>query len=221
MRASDLVNEPRPIPDSAHDTSDASEEGPLVPLRRKPPTEERVDLEEGLMYAHRKLGDAMLERAELEAHVYALTEALIASGVLGLQELEQRKRVRSEQVMQRVHTEWQGAQLLGDTRDKYEVEPVRIDCASRIHLCKAACCRLTFQLSRQDLEEHVVRWDVSRPYSIKQRDDGWCTHCDPATKRCQVHEQRPMVCRGYDCRQDARIWADFDEKVPNPDLARL
>lgn len=173
------------------------------------------------MYAHRKLGDAILERAELQAHLYALTEALIASGLMGLQEFEERKRARTEQVMKRVETRWQGAQLLGDERDKYQVQPVQIDCGSRVHLCKAACCRLTFQLSRQDLEEHVVRWDVSQPYTIRQREDGWCTHCDPATKRCEVHAHRPLVCRGYDCREDARIWVDFEARVPNPDLASL
>ena len=182
---------------------------------------EQRDLEAGLMYVHRKVGDSMLRHHELEAHVYALTEVMISNGLMSLSSFEQRKKALTEQTMAKVQTEWRGARVLTSTQDKYEVEPVSIDCGSRIHLCKAACCRLTFQLSRQDLHEHVVRWDVEKPYTIRQREDGWCTHCDPATKKCEVHERRPLVCRGYDCRQDKRIWVDFEERVPNPDLARL
>jgi hypothetical protein len=35
---------------------------------------------------------------------------------------------------------------------------VEIDCPRRIPLYKAACCRLRFALSRQDVEEGIVQW---------------------------------------------------------------
>lgn len=176
------------------------------------------ELSKGLMYIHQKLGAGILKHQELVAHVYALTESLVAVGALELREFEARKARAKERMLEEALTRWEGAEVLNDETDKYSVEPVQINCAERMHLCKAACCRLEFHLSRQDLHEGVVRWDVGRPYTIRQREDGWCTHCDKTTKRCRVHEERPLVCRQYDCRHDARIWEDFEKAIPNPRL---
>lgn len=175
----------------------------------------------GLIYIHEKLGTRILEHQQLTSHVYALTEALIANGTLSLRDFERRKAATAEAMSADADTEWQGARVLTDERDKYGYEGPDINCAERLHLCKAACCRLSFHLSKQDLHENVVRWDVANPYHIRQRDDGWCTHCDPKTKRCEVHAQRPLVCRGYDCREDGRIWEDFEQAIPNPELTHL
>lgn len=179
------------------------------------------DLGRGLIYIHEKLGTRILEHQKLSAHVYALTEALIANGTLSLREFERRKGAAEEAMMEEALTRWEGAQVLTDETDKYAVEGVKINCAERMHLCKAACCRLSFYLSKQDLREGVVRWDVGQPYHILHREDGWCNHCDPTTKRCNVHEQRPLTCRSYDCRNDARIWEDFEKAIPNPRLNSL
>jgi Fe-S-cluster containining protein len=46
--------------------------------------------------------------------------------------------------------------------------------------------------------------------------DGYCTHLDRCTGGCRVYEQRPIPCRGYDCRKDKRIWLDFEKGVINP-----
>jgi hypothetical protein len=37
--------------------------------------------------------------------------------------------------------------------------------------------------------------------------------------RCTVYDARPVPCRGFDCREDKRIWRDFEGRVPNPALA--
>jgi len=180
------------------------------------------DLGRGLIYIHEKLGTRILANQRMTAHVYALTEALIANGTLSLRDFEERKAATMQAMMADERTEWEGARVLTDDRDKYEFEGPDINCSERIHLCKAACCRLSFHLSKQDLEENVVRWDVARPYHIRQRaDDGYCTHCHPTTKRCDVHAQRPLVCRGYDCREDGRIWEDFEKAIPNPKLSQI
>ena len=42
-------------------------------------------------------------------------------------------------------------------------------------------------------------------------------HCVPGSYHCQVHAYRPYVCRAYDCRNDKRIWLDFDQMIPAPD----
>ena len=112
-----------------------------------------------------------------------------------------------------------GGQVNPNVQDKYETPRAAvIDCASRMHLCKAACCKLSFHLSAQDVREGVVRWDWRRPYHIATAPSGYCVHCEPETRRCNIHEKRPIVCREYDCRKDARIWVDFDNGIPNPDL---
>lgn len=176
--------------------------------------EKDSELRRALVYVHDRLAAGQQDHRELSAHVYALTESLIAAGVVTLAEIEARRTHAREQMIEASRTQWEGAERLHDKSDKYATEGVDIDCASRIHLCKAACCRLDFALSSQDLAEGVVRWDVGRPYHIRQRADGWCSHCDPSTKACGVHAQRPLVCRQYDCRRDARIWSDFEQRIP-------
>lgn len=183
--------------------------------------ESDTELKRALVYVHEKLGLGLHKHQELSAHVYALTESLIAAGLVTLEEIEERRAKAREQMMEGARTHWEGAELLHDERDKYTVEGADIDCAARIPLCKAACCRLDFALSKQDLAEGVVRWDVGRPYHIRQREDGWCSHCDKTTKGCGVHAQRPLVCRQYDCRDDARIWQDFEKRIPSIRLTVL
>lgn len=179
------------------------------------------DLSRGLVHIHEKLGKRILEHDKLAAHVYALTEVLIASGALKLRALDQRKADDAKAMADEATSRWDGARVLDDTRDKYTVTPAPVDCASRVSVCKAACCRLSFYLSKQDLGEHTVRWDVARPYHIARRADGWCVHCDPATRACGVHERRPLVCRRYDCREDGRIWQDFEQVIPTAEVEAL
>jgi Fe-S-cluster containining protein len=179
------------------------------------------ELARALLYVHDKLAVGLRKQDELSSHVYALTESLIASGLVKRVEVEKRRALVQAQMVESARTHWEGAEVLHDESDKYAAESSEIDCAARAHLCKAACCRLDFTLSRQDLAEGVVRWDVGRPYRIRQRADGWCNHCDPTTKACGVHAYRPLVCRQYDCRRDTRIWEDFAGRIPNPLLAVL
>jgi hypothetical protein len=95
-------------------------------------------------------------------------------------------------------------------------EGAEIGCASRIHLCQAACCRLPLALFREDLHEGLVRWDLGQPYIIARDEDGYCVHLDRQTCCCTVYDRRPIPCRGYDCRQDQRIWLDVERKLINP-----
>jgi len=89
-----------------------------------------------------------------------------------------------------------------------------IDCDARLPLCRARCCTLTFPFSFQDLDERVLRWDYGRPYQIGRRSDGYCIHNEAGSCRCTVYAQRPAVCRTYDCRNDKRIWLDFEKRLP-------
>lgn len=103
--------------------------------------------------------------------------------------------------------------------DKYTVPSNGPNCSELLHLCKARCCQLTFCLSTQDLDEGVIRFDYGQPYLIRQRaSDTFCVHNDPATHYCTVHTHRPRVCRSYDCRDDKRIWTDFEAKLVAPPI---
>jgi hypothetical protein len=99
------------------------------------------------------------------AFAYALIELLIDKGVLTEEELNERKRKVGERLVEKLKGDGMGVMLQGSEVDKYKFEGgATIDCENRVHLCKAACCRLGFALSRQDIEERVVKWDLSRPY---------------------------------------------------------
>lgn len=176
-------------------------------------------LARGLQFADMLGFTNQQETRENRITVEALAELLIAKGVVHLRELEARKQAiasaaRAERTGPAVH--------LVATEDKYAAptgEP--IDCENRLHLCRARCCKLWFALSVQDLEERIVRWNYAQPYAVAQREDGYCVHQEvDGSRRCGIYEHRPLVCRTYSCRDDRRIWLDFDGYVPNPDIQR-
>jgi Putative zinc- or iron-chelating domain len=107
--------------------------------------------------------------------------------------------------------------------DKYEVtldDPP--PCMELLPLCGARCCQMTFSLTSQDLDEGIIRWDYGQPYLIRQRkSDGYCVHNHPGHHGCTVHAQRPATCRGYSCKQDKRIWIDFEKRIPAGEISQL
>lgn len=100
--------------------------------------------------------------------------------------------------------------------DKYSLPGTDIDCASLLHLCRARCCSFSFELTTQDLDEGRVMWEVTDPYLIRHEEDGYCSHLVRTTGGCNVYQQRPAACRGFDCRGDSRVWIDFAQRIPAP-----
>jgi Fe-S-cluster containining protein len=92
--------------------------------------------------------------------------------------------------------------------------PAEINCSERLHLCKAACCKLNFALTPREVRGGKVEWDPELPYLIAHKANGYCSHCQ-ADLRCNIYEDRPALCRRYDCRGDDRIWIDFEGMIPN------
>jgi len=175
----------------------------------------QAGLDRGLRFAHVMMSINHFEGREGVVYARALTELLLNKGLVDQQELE----TMLTQVRQDLESQPAPRVMLASTPDKYESGcTVAIDCASRIHICKAKCCTFNFYLTDQDLDEGVARWDYGRPYWIQKRPDEYCVHCEPGTCRCRVHAHRPYVCRAYDCRNDERIWLDFERMIPNPDL---
>lgn len=182
----------------------------------------RAEVAGGLRYTHTRANANTAKLLEVASFAYAAIEILAERGLLSIEELDQRKKVIADRLVEKFRQEGIGAAYQDPEHDKYSFEAtVEIDCASRIHFCKAACCRLRFALSRQDVEEGVVQWDFSHPYFIAQGEDGYCRHLDRGCMGCSIHAQRPVPCRGYDCRQDKRIWSDFAQRIVSPELDKL
>lgn len=149
---------------------------------------------------------------KLAAHVIALEEELgaRAEGVQArIPELLAKIRAADVHGDGRVH--------LGDPIDKYQVPPLPDGgppCLELLPICQARCCSLDVPLSTQDLDEGVIRWDRGAPYLIQHR-DGRCVH-QTSEHACACYEHRPAPCREYDCREDRRIWIDYDKRIPTP-----
>ncbi len=100
--------------------------------------------------------------------------------------------------------------------DKYDVESPDIDCASRIPLCGARCCSFEVALSPQDIAEKIVPFVVDRPYLLPRDPMTKKCACMDAAGACTIYSARPATCRTYDCREDARVWIDFEARIPAP-----
>lgn len=147
--------------------------------------------------------------AALQAQLAQLVELLIARGALA------DGHRRTLETAARHAGDGGGRQVrLRQYVDKYQVASPDIDCAARMHLCKARCCTLTFELSAQDLDEGGVRWDLEDPYVIRHAPDGYCAHLARPSLGCTIYDKRPAPCRAFDCRDDRRIWVDFDQRIP-------
>jgi uncharacterized protein (DUF2384 family) len=105
-----------------------------APLSPPPGAVARAEVGAGLAFLHGAVGTALLQNVEAQAHLYALTELLIARGVIPLKEFERRKAAALKSATDEAMESWQGAQVLPDETDKYAVEPVDIDCLQRLPL---------------------------------------------------------------------------------------
>lgn len=169
----------------------------------------------GILTAQGQIAQNTDNLLEVAATVAALAEVLAARGLVEPEVLEQargaaRERLRATEFGQRI-----AVRLQDDGRDKYTAENAEVDCGARMHICHSACCAFDVPLSRQDLEEGQLRWELSRPYVLRHGADGLCMYRDPATGFCGSYENRPLACRKYTCKTDRRVWKDFDRMIPN------
>ncbi len=194
----------------------ASERPSAVPSR-----DLRQEVVEGLLYTHARLKHATQTTLDASSFLYALVELLSEKGLISIDELDERKHEVAKRLTEKNNQAGVGVLLQDPEYDKYGYQDeADIDCASRIHLCKAACCRLPFALSKQDIREGIIQWDLGQPYVIAQGEDGYCTHLARESCLCNVREHRPVPCRGYDCRKNDKIWLDFERKTVNPEILR-
>ncbi len=179
------------------------------------------DIARGLLYTHARINDLTAKDLEGRSFLYALIELLEEKGVLKIEDLDKRKQVVAQRLFQQFKEKRQGLMYSEGDEDKYAFSGEKCpDCPSRVSACKAACCRLPFALSKQDIDEDIVHWEFKRPYLIAHDEDGYCVHLDRDTYKCAVHENRPVACRGFDCRDNKKwqVWEDYDKKQIHPDL---
>jgi hypothetical protein len=127
----------------------------------------------------------MPNRAEVHqanATLHALVELLVDRGVLDVEAFEARCEQASEQLRRRYLERGMAVAMQEFGVSKYEFNGgAEIDCENRLPLCKASCCRLPFALSKEDVQEGIVKWDLGQPYINARDDQGYCTHLERAT----------------------------------------
>lgn len=101
-------------------------------------------------------------------------------------------------------------------RDKYQVPNADVDCAARIPLCGARCCSFDVTLSAQDVAERSLPFAIDQPYMLPRDPVTTRCVCMDAEGACTVYDKRPGACRAYDCRNDSRVWIDFEARIPAP-----
>jgi Fe-S-cluster containining protein len=160
-------------------------------------------VERGNVFAHAVLSEHASRAGENEAIIRGLVELLIEREVVAPDELVA--------AVDAVRAETPGDVDIAIRLDDEGAVGAPVDCAARLHVCKAVCCRLRFPLSVDEVESGgPIKWDLGRPYFNRHGEDGYCHQSAPETHACQIYDDRPSPCRQYSCVGDERIWKDFD-----------
>jgi len=172
-----------------------------------------AQLDKGLRFVNSMIMKTKVDYFESLVDLHGLIDLMIAKGLINSREFVQRREMikeslRKEFAQDRFQVE------LDPTPDKYQITPSIIDCDQRYPLCKARCCTLRVTLSSQDLDEGIARWEYASPYSLAASEDGYCVHLQRPENTCAIYENRPAVCRAYSCKNDERIWKNFESKTP-------
>jgi len=210
---------------------DFSDFSPPLPSKSIAPTQDIANLRKALKALHQELlddlraiqkGDEFKSNTLLEvtSYFFALIDILSEKGVIDIDEVDKHAKQHHNRLSGQFSDQTKIVTIRGSEQDRTK-EEVRIDCESRIHLCKAACCRMPFALSKEEILEGVIKSDVDMPYKIAQGKDGYCYHLDRNFFQCQCHRQRPVPCRVYDCRENKLIWDNFEEKRVSSKLEEL
>jgi hypothetical protein len=168
-----------------------------------PQDELERQVERGNLFVHSVLTEQAARTNESEALLNGLAALLVQRGVVSADELMEAVNSARTQIKAAGQAAEVGVAVRVDTDGP---EPV-IDCASRLPVCKAVCCRLRFALTVEEIESGLVKWELGRPYFNRQNPEGYCHQWDGG---CSIYEDRPSPCRLYSCEHDDRIWKDFE-----------
>jgi Fe-S-cluster containining protein len=178
------------------------------------PLERQV--ERGSLFTHTALSVNAERLHETEGLVLGLIDVLLAKGLATDAEVADAAQAARQALVDRGEATGPGLMLRVDPAVEPGADPyVPVDCAARMHVCHAVCCRLHFALSADEVESGKVKWDLGQPYQVRHESDGACSHSNRATGGCGIYADRPRVCRAYSCAGDERIWKDFEGMVLN------
>jgi hypothetical protein len=135
-------------------------------------------VERGSLFTHSALGRSANHLREVETYLYGLVDLLLAKRLVTSEEVgaavDRVERTLREEIPE------PGVALRVDERAP-EPSDVIVDCAARMHICHAACCKLNFALSAEEVERGTARWDLGRPTSSATPRTG--TACTTTARR--------------------------------------
>ena len=172
-------------------------------------------VERGSFFSHTALGKGFLRLHELESFVYGLLDVLVTKQAVTSDEVELAVHNVRSRLSESGDVPNTGVVMRVDPTEEEPRPPTLVNCAERMHVCHAICCKLDFPLTVSEIESGAVKWDLGRPYYIRHEASGFCAHNMQATGGCGIYANRPAVCRGYSCANDQRIWKDFDKMELN------
>jgi len=188
---------------------------------RSPVLELERQVERGSMFTQAVFQKSFTRLSLVEAMLAELIETLTVKGVVVPDELPGATAAAADAEVRAAEHMTDAEQSLGWPNVAVRVDPTdpepfeAVDCGARMHVCEAVCCKLKFALTSDEIEAGVVKWDIGHPYIIRQNSTGYCCHNDSTTNGCTIYAGRPSLCRRYSCKDDARIWTDFDNMVLN------
>ncbi len=172
-------------------------------------------LERSGYFTHSSLSNYAERINEIESFLYGLIDTLLEQKSIDKNLFEGAvKSVQSETLKRKEHFH-AGIAVRVNGKDQGGKKSQQVNCHERLHICKSACCRLQFALSIEEIEAGNSKWDLGQPYLIRQNSEGCCSHLDGETKRCEIYNDRPGVCRSYSCKEDNRIWKNFENMELN------
>lgn len=178
----------------------------------EPPTDDAADEIASLAAAIARVEPASFEDREqlvqLRKRLELLVEMLIGRGVLRKNDARILGLFGASAARPRVR--------LAVVRDKHAIVGPEIDCAAHLHLCHARCCSFRVELDPVEVREGRLGWDLEEPYLLARGGDGYCTHLRGDGGGCDCYVDRPATCRTYDCREDRRVWIDYQARIPAP-----
>jgi hypothetical protein len=99
----------------------------------------------GLLYTHNRLNANARQTREAAAYIYALIELLDAKGLVSPAELEPLRESMEQTLVDKHRHEGNGVAFQDPEQDKYTFAAAEIDCAGRVHLCKASLLSPAFR----------------------------------------------------------------------------
>lgn len=150
---------------------------------------------------------------QTEAAIYGLIDLPIDKGALTAEEVTAAIE-RTGDEMRDVGRHATLEVIVRDDSAAPAVSADEIDCAARIPHGRAACCRLRWPMTLEEVESGPVKWDLGRPFLNCHAAHGYCHRFDLDGHGCSVYAQRPQPCRQYSSVKDERIWLDFENMVP-------